>query len=335
MLWSILASWITVGIVIPVLIGIGVGVMSMSPPDFVVAKAAFCAAALVLAARVAWWLGMELPADTTRTHAVIFAFTVFGGIGALWIGSLGWVDGRRLLSQPKQAATHKPTTTEEKRTPGTADAVEIAREVQKLLPTAPRLPTQRITPIFKASSLFTVKRKRRITEEINTFYRYIRDLGFDILPHLPPIGTDANATAGSSRMIRRPAVIYESELYLPGGGIDDARSVWLAYAEYVFMVLFKVGDADWGHKDITLDEALKIINPDDGKTFQWIASHVFATYYSSSFGNHRVFPDDGGYKWANALWEVRERHGKPFVDRVRIPGEGERDSGVKPNRVPG
>ena len=87
MLWSIFGSWITVGIVVPVLIGIGVGVMSMSPPDFMIAKASFSVAALVLAARVAWWLGMELPANITRTHVVIFAFAVFGGIGALWISS--------------------------------------------------------------------------------------------------------------------------------------------------------------------------------------------------------------------------------------------------------
>jgi hypothetical protein len=114
MLWAIVGSKITVGIVVPVLIGIGVGVMSMTPPDFVVAKIAFCAASLVLALRVAWWLGIELPDGTSRAHAIIFAFIVFGAIGALWFGSLVWVDGRHALSGTQPPAADARTKTAER-----------------------------------------------------------------------------------------------------------------------------------------------------------------------------------------------------------------------------
>lgn len=97
MLWMFLASWITVGIVVPVLIGIGVGVMSMTPPDFVVAKASFTLGASVLILRMAWWLAMERPAGASQSHTVIFSVILFAAIGGIWISSLLWVDNRRSM----------------------------------------------------------------------------------------------------------------------------------------------------------------------------------------------------------------------------------------------
>jgi len=108
-MWAIFTSWIAVGIVVPVLIGIGVGVMSMNPPDFLVARVAFSIAALILIARVAWWIGAELPRNTSRMNAAIFAFIIFGAIGALWISSLGWVNQRRSLALTKDEPAKPPT----------------------------------------------------------------------------------------------------------------------------------------------------------------------------------------------------------------------------------
>jgi hypothetical protein len=40
-MWSVLFAWYTVAIVVPVLMGIGVGVLSMTPPHYTIAKTCF------------------------------------------------------------------------------------------------------------------------------------------------------------------------------------------------------------------------------------------------------------------------------------------------------
>ncbi len=104
MLWQVLASWFTIAAVVPILVGVGFSVMSMSPPDFVIAKVSFCLAAAILSLRIAWWLAMERPPQASHANTVLFATVVFAAIGGLWIASLLWVDGRR-PAVPVAAAT--------------------------------------------------------------------------------------------------------------------------------------------------------------------------------------------------------------------------------------
>ncbi len=99
MLWPILFSWVTISIVISLIVTIGVSVMSMTPPDYSVAKGSFCFAALILTARVAGWLALERPPEARPLHTVLFAFVILGAIGAIWIAGLVWVDARRGLAK--------------------------------------------------------------------------------------------------------------------------------------------------------------------------------------------------------------------------------------------
>lgn len=98
MLWAYLFSWATVGIISAAVIGVGAGVLSMTPPAFDVARVCFTASALMLALRVGWWLAVERPLGTTPAQAMVFAFVTMGGIATIWIASLTWVDGRKALA---------------------------------------------------------------------------------------------------------------------------------------------------------------------------------------------------------------------------------------------
>jgi len=129
-MWNILASWVTVGVVIPILITIGIGVLSMTPPEFTTAHICFSLSAVILMARLGWWLAFEHPAS--QFQSIVFAFIIFGIIGCLWLISMRWVSEREhkftkstaeisnppekkdehiALSQPpKQPAIHPPHT---------------------------------------------------------------------------------------------------------------------------------------------------------------------------------------------------------------------------------
>jgi len=41
--------------------------------------------------------------------------------------------------------------------------------------------------IFKESSLFTGERKARLSNEVNAFYRYLAEIGFNLPKEAPPL----------------------------------------------------------------------------------------------------------------------------------------------------
>jgi hypothetical protein len=91
-MWGWLFSWNTVLCICPVLIGVGVGVLSMNPPSFTIAHVSFSFAAAILLARIGWWLSFEQSAS--KYQLTIFAFIIFGIIGSLWLCSIRWVSDR-------------------------------------------------------------------------------------------------------------------------------------------------------------------------------------------------------------------------------------------------
>ncbi len=104
-MWSALLSWVTVGVTVPVIVGIGIGVLSMSPPHYSISQVCFSVSAAILAARLAWWIAFEQSANTTNVQRGLFAFLIFGAIGVLWAVSISWVSGLR----PAEASTRGPS----------------------------------------------------------------------------------------------------------------------------------------------------------------------------------------------------------------------------------
>lgn len=97
-MWSVLVNWYTVGIVTPVLIGIGIGVLSMTPPHYTVAQACFSFSASILGGRLGWWIAFEQPSDRSLAQKILFSLIIFGILGALWTVSVVWVESLRPIA---------------------------------------------------------------------------------------------------------------------------------------------------------------------------------------------------------------------------------------------
>lgn len=111
-MWEALVSWVTVSIVVTVLIGIGVGVLSMAPPHYIIAQFCFSFAGLLLLSRTAWWIAFEQSANTNAWQRGLFVVVVFGAIGFIWLRSVEWVQGLPQNSGAKssQQEDHKAAT---------------------------------------------------------------------------------------------------------------------------------------------------------------------------------------------------------------------------------
>lgn len=99
---GILFGWTVVGAIVLALIGVGVGVMSMRPPEFGIAKACLTGAAILLWVRLVAWF---IETDASRLERFVTAFLLFGLVGVGWVESWKWVNRR----QPVEASPIKPT----------------------------------------------------------------------------------------------------------------------------------------------------------------------------------------------------------------------------------
>jgi hypothetical protein len=111
-MWGALFNWVTVSIVVTVLIGIGVGVLSMAPPHYIIAQFCFSLAGLLLLSRTAWWIAFEQSANTNAWQRGLFVVIVFGAIGFIWLRSIEWVQElpKDSGAKPSQQEDHKAAT---------------------------------------------------------------------------------------------------------------------------------------------------------------------------------------------------------------------------------
>jgi hypothetical protein len=97
-IWYLLFSWPVVAALVSLLVTLGLGVMSMTPPEYKIGEASFIAAAVILFSRVGWWLWFESEGENP-VKLIILAFVLFGAIAVLCIGSIKWVESRKPKSQ--------------------------------------------------------------------------------------------------------------------------------------------------------------------------------------------------------------------------------------------
>jgi hypothetical protein len=86
-MWSILASWTVVGIIVAIIIGIG-GV-AMSVGSYLLAKICFNVAILIFLSKFGIWMSSE---SYPLKWRIVVSFMVFGLIGTGWVLSLHWVN---------------------------------------------------------------------------------------------------------------------------------------------------------------------------------------------------------------------------------------------------
>ena len=89
-----LLGWVTIGIIVPILIGVGFSVMSTSPPEFRYARWCFTVALLILALKFGLWLTVEQPEGLSLIGALSI-IVVYLFIGALWLWTMSWIDTRQ------------------------------------------------------------------------------------------------------------------------------------------------------------------------------------------------------------------------------------------------
>lgn len=92
--WSTLFGWSMAAIVVPVLIGVGVGVMSMSPPEFQIARGCFTVATAVLVVKIGEWLVLG---GLARSQRDVLALLLFASIGTAWVEAWFWVGSRQAI----------------------------------------------------------------------------------------------------------------------------------------------------------------------------------------------------------------------------------------------
>jgi hypothetical protein len=84
-----LLSWPGISLLAGTLLAFAVGVLSMSPAQYVLAQVCFSLSALLLSCRIAWWMGVEYSGGSSL-HRATLAVVIFGAIGLLWVELLAW-----------------------------------------------------------------------------------------------------------------------------------------------------------------------------------------------------------------------------------------------------
>ena len=95
-LWIV--SWGAISLLAVTLVGVAFGVLGMSPAQYVIAQVCFNLSALVLAARLAWWLAIE-QASASVVHRLLLALVLIGLTGVLWIESVAWTERLNINSK--------------------------------------------------------------------------------------------------------------------------------------------------------------------------------------------------------------------------------------------
>lgn len=99
-----LFGWAVVGTAVGVLITVGVGVLSMPTPQYIVSQCCFAFAAALLIGRIAWWLGFE---QQPTTGGWVLAFLLVGGVAVAWVATAHWVNGLKVAKQQEQTTADK------------------------------------------------------------------------------------------------------------------------------------------------------------------------------------------------------------------------------------
>jgi hypothetical protein len=158
-------------------------------------------------------------------------------------------------------------------------------------------PKPDVVVIFKSSPLFTAFRKWRIIQASDEYRNYLIGIGYEVPAVVPPIGAvPGYITMGQFGRGYNQAMILSDE----GMKIDLGDSVRFGYGSTFFF-----------------NEIKEPILDQESAGRHGEAVRIFADYYRCSFANKRIIyaqtPSDLG-KWEDALWELRAKYGKDFMD---------------------
>lgn len=156
---------------------------------------------------------------------------------------------------------------------------------------------------FKDSPLFTPQRRKKIEIELDDYYRYLENLGFDLPKEIPPLGVSpahGAILAGGSE-----GPVYYSSLVIPEDSLDSRTIVPTVYSSYAFNRILVWPNAR--NPNISRAEA----ENDE------VAAWIYACYYPASFtGQSACDKSTPGHKWVDAMWDVRQKYGREYADSL-------------------
>jgi hypothetical protein len=171
---------------------------------------------------------------------------------------------------------------------------------------------------FKDSPIFTQQRRKNIEIELDDYYRYLRNLGFDLPREIPPIGASpphaVGSAGGGGGGLHGP--VYYSSLIIPEDALDAPGSVRTTYSLYVFDRIFVWPDA-WKSN-------LPRAEVEDDEVAAWI----YSCYFPWSFSGQSTCDSSApGHQWVDAMWDVRQKYGREYADAyVLRPKDVERST---------
>jgi len=156
---------------------------------------------------------------------------------------------------------------------------------------------------FKTSPLLTEARKHRIIWNLNSYYRYLSNIGFDFPVDIPPVQisppNSVNGGGGS------PGASYFSTLTISEDNIDNPAVIRAVYSSYIF------------NRAIYWPAVLKQGTPQSQIDADEAAAWMMGCYFASSFGNRIVCGTDAAPgRWLDALWDARRQYKHESVDKL-------------------
>jgi hypothetical protein len=284
-------DWLPFGFGVPILIGVGLAMLADEFKAFTAARGCFSLAALWIYGKVFMWA--YLTSDRFQIRAVV-VFLVFGFVGIGLIEALRLTRHREDNTTTVASAAHDRPKPEPSNSPQPLETPITKADVKHDGTKISHEPKPEIELIFKQSPLFTVERKAKITSELDSFRKYLINVGFEIPRKVPPIGVSKGAPniAGVS-----PGTIYDAQIYLKEQDLDNPESAIGAYSLYLFTML--------------------IFPPDASSRFVMPTGWVFADYYYASYTKEfNINPKSNYAGVEQSLHEIWVKRGKDFTDKL-------------------
>ena len=150
--------------------------------------------------------------------------------------------------------------------------------------------------IFKDSPAFTPEVKIQISDLMEDFSGYLAHLDIPVPDRLPPISIDSAMPHGGGAMGSPQEPYYRSNLVLSKSAATDPKQLTDVIGVHI------------------IDSILENPKYYSGNALYAMGSgHSLRMYFKWSYWNDK---GNEGDRWADAFWEIRQKYGQEFTDRL-------------------
>gem|GEM_PF-4697278 len=158
---------------------------------------------------------------------------------------------------------------------------------------------KRLTLDFKDSKLLTPAVKQGIADTVSDYVAYLRKGGIDVPKELPPIGVRTGIIRPGGFWVSSEGDIYQGRIMINEGDLGNRQSVIRQISNYLFTDVIK-------KQSTTAKNNFLYTN---------LLTDAVSDYATYSFWGE-IEASRPSQRWAAVLWDIRQRYGKDFGDRV-------------------